>query len=146
MAVLEGKALSNVDAAWLRMESATNLMLITGVMSFYEKLEFSELKELIEDRLLSFDRFRQKVVESPIPGIGPRWVDDPHFNLKFHLQRVALPAPPAPGVPAPYSTAGSSNASEPSVSVPVYDANSSHTPTYRLARISAVPSTGLPKK
>jgi len=93
MAVLEGKALSNVDAAWLRMESATNLMLITGVMSFYEKLEFSELKELIEDRLLSFDRFRQKVVEPAIPGFGPRWVDDPYFNLKFHLQRTALPDP-----------------------------------------------------
>ncbi len=93
MALLEGKPLTNVDAAWLRMESPTNLMLISGVMSFYEKLEFSELKELIEDRLLPFDRFRQKVVESPIPGIGPRWVDDPHFNLKFHLQRTALPDP-----------------------------------------------------
>ena len=56
MALLEGKPLSNVDAAWLRMESPTNLMLISGVMSFYEKLDFSELKELIEDRLLPFDR------------------------------------------------------------------------------------------
>jgi len=54
MALLEGKSLSNVDAAWLRMESATNLMLISGVMSFYEKLDYSELKELIEDRLLPF--------------------------------------------------------------------------------------------
>ena len=62
MALLEGKPMSNVDAAWLHMESPTNLMLISGVMSFYEKLDFAELKELIEDRLLPFERFRQKVV------------------------------------------------------------------------------------
>jgi len=93
MALLEGKPMSNVDAAWLHMESPTNLMLIAGVMSFYEKLEFSELKEVIEDRLLPFERFRQKVVTSAVPGVGPRWVDDPHFNLRAHLQRVALPEP-----------------------------------------------------
>ena len=93
VALLEGKPMSNVDAAWLHMESPTNLMLITGVMSFYEKLEFSELKELIEDRFLSYDRFRQKVVTSSLPGIGPRWVDDPYFNLRSHLQRIALPDP-----------------------------------------------------
>mgnify|MGYP001825083986 FL=1 len=93
MALLEGKPMSNVDAAWLHMESPTNLMLITGVMSFYEKLDFSELKELIEDRFLPYERFRQKVVLSTIPGVGPRWVDDPHFNLRSHLQRIALPDP-----------------------------------------------------
>jgi WS/DGAT/MGAT family acyltransferase len=93
MALLEGKPMSNVDAAWLHMESPTNLMLITGVMSFYEKLDFSELKELIEDRFLPYDRFRQKVVLSNVPGVGPRWVDDPHFNLRSHLQRIALPDP-----------------------------------------------------
>jgi WS/DGAT/MGAT family acyltransferase len=93
MALLEGKPMSNVDAAWLHMESPTNLMLISGVMSFYEKLDFAELKGLIEDRLLPFERFRQKVAVSNVPGVGPRWVDDPHFNLRSHLQRVALPDP-----------------------------------------------------
>jgi WS/DGAT/MGAT family acyltransferase len=93
MALLEGKPMSNVDAAWLHMESPTNLMLISGVMSFYEKLDYSELKELIEDRFLPFERFRQKAVVSAIPGFGPRWVDDSHFNLRSHLQRVALPDP-----------------------------------------------------
>jgi WS/DGAT/MGAT family acyltransferase len=93
MALLEGKPMSNVDAAWLHMESPTNLMLICGVMAFRQKLDFGELKELIEDRLLPFERFRQKVVLSSIPGMGPRWVDDPHFNLRSHLQKVALPDP-----------------------------------------------------
>jgi WS/DGAT/MGAT family acyltransferase len=93
VALLDGTPMSNVDAAWLHMESPTNLMQISGVMSFYDKLDFGELKELIEDRFLPFERFRQKVVVPAIPGMGPRWVDDPHFNLRSHLQRTALPDP-----------------------------------------------------
>jgi diacylglycerol O-acyltransferase len=89
----EGESLSNVDAAWLRMEDPTNLMTITGVMTFAEKLPFPDLKALIEDRLLCYDRFRQRVVDSRIPLARARWVDDENFNLRFHLQRVALPDP-----------------------------------------------------
>ncbi|HSN56552.1 MAG TPA: wax ester/triacylglycerol synthase family O-acyltransferase [Candidatus Sulfomarinibacteraceae bacterium] len=93
MALLPGEAMSNVDAAWLHMEDRTNLMVITGVLSFYEKLDFAKLKELIEDRLLGYDRFRQRVVEPAVPLAGPRWVEDRYFNLRSHLQRVALPDP-----------------------------------------------------
>lgn len=93
MALLPGTAMSNVDAAWLHMEDRTNLMIITGVLSFYEKLDFAALKELVEDRLLGYDRFRQIVVEPSVPLAGPRWVEDRYFNLKSHLQRVALPDP-----------------------------------------------------
>ncbi len=93
MALFEGRPMSNVDAAWLHMEDPTNLMLIAGVMSFYEKLDYAALKELIEDRLLPFERFRQRVVVSTVPGVGPRWVADKNFNLHSHLQRVALPDP-----------------------------------------------------
>ena len=86
MALLEGKPLSNVDAAWLHMESPTNLMLISGVMSFAEKLDFSELKEMIDDR------FCPRAISAKgrdVIGAGhrPRWVDDPHFNLRSHLER-----------------------------------------------------------
>lgn len=93
MGLLPGEAMSNVDAAWLHMEDRTNLMTITGVLSFYEKLDFDKLKELIEDRFLGHDRFRQIVVESPLPMVGPRWVEDKYFNLRSHLLRVALPDP-----------------------------------------------------
>jgi len=93
MVLLPGETFSNVDAAWLHMEDRTNLMTITGVMSFYEKLEFAKLKEVIEDRFLSYDRFRQRVVTPSVPFAGPRWVEDRYFNLNSHLLRVALPDP-----------------------------------------------------
>ncbi len=93
MGLLPGEAMSNVDAAWLHMEDRTNLMIITGVLSFSDKLDFAKLKELIEDRLLGYDRFRQRVVEPALLMAGPRWVEDEYFNLRSHLQRIALPDP-----------------------------------------------------
>ena len=36
---------------------------------------------------------RQRVVESPLGLTVPRWSYDPHFDLNFHLSRVAAPAP-----------------------------------------------------
>jgi diacylglycerol O-acyltransferase / wax synthase len=36
---------------------------------------------------------RQRVVESPVGFTGPRWSYDPHFDLDWHIRRVAAPAP-----------------------------------------------------
>jgi WS/DGAT/MGAT family acyltransferase len=38
-------------------------------------------------------RFRQKLANPPIALTRPWWVDDPGFNLDYHLRRTALPAP-----------------------------------------------------
>ncbi len=89
----KGEALSNVDAAWLHMEDRTNLMVITAVMAFHEPLDFDDVKTVLEDRFICYDRFRQRVVESGVPLVGPRWVEDEHFNMKSHLIRVGLPKP-----------------------------------------------------
>ncbi len=89
----KGEAMSTVDAAWLRMEDRTNLMTITGVMTFPERLDFAQLKGVIEDRFICHDRFRQRVVGIHSAFGHPRWVEDEHFTLRSHLQRVALPDP-----------------------------------------------------
>jgi diacylglycerol O-acyltransferase / wax synthase len=85
--------LSSVDAAWLRMEDPTNLMMVTGILVFDEPLDPGRLRRTLERRLLPFQRFRQRVVEAPF-GVGPpQWVDDDRFDLAAHLHRVALPKP-----------------------------------------------------
>lgn len=89
----KGEPLSNVDAAWLHMEDRTNLMVITAVMSFHEPLDFGTVRELLEDRLLCYDRFRQRVVKGIGPFAKPRWVEDDQFNMKSHLIRLGLPKP-----------------------------------------------------
>lgn len=82
--------LSNVDAAWLRMEHPTNLMMITGVMMLGETVPLERLQDVIGGRLLGYDRFRRRVEG----GLGsPKWTDDPYFDINEHVQRVALPEP-----------------------------------------------------
>jgi WS/DGAT/MGAT family acyltransferase len=85
--------LSSVDAAWLRMEDPTNLMMVTGVLSFEDRLDPRRLRTVLEERLLSFPRFRQRVEEPPL-GIGPPvWSTDDRFDLDSHVHRLALPEP-----------------------------------------------------
>ncbi len=82
---------AHVDAAWLRMDTPTNLMQITSLLVFDEPLEPAALEKLVEERLLPHERFRQRIVEHRL-GV-PEWEIDPHFDLHRHLHRVALPRP-----------------------------------------------------
>jgi diacylglycerol O-acyltransferase / wax synthase len=85
--------MANADNFWLCMDEPTNLMVIAGFMEFEELLEFNRLFATIESRLVTFSRFHQRIVR-PRSGLGvPAWEEDPHFDLRSHLQRVALPAP-----------------------------------------------------
>jgi diacylglycerol O-acyltransferase len=85
--------MSNADNFWLCMDEPANLMIITGFMEFERPLDFNRLYATIESRLASFPRFQQKVV-LPKTGMGvPSWKHDDHYDLRSHLQRVALPAP-----------------------------------------------------
>ena len=36
---------------------------------------------------------RQRVVDSPVPLVAPRWTFDPHFDLSWHLRRIGAPEP-----------------------------------------------------
>ena len=85
--------LSNVDAAWLKMEDPTNLMMVTGVMTFARPIDVAHLRALVESRLLQFDRFRQRVVRPSLPLAPHYWEPDPAFNLNAHIHRVGLPHP-----------------------------------------------------
>ena len=54
---------------------------------------FEQLEEMVAGKLGLVPRYRQKVRFVPL-GLGrPVWVDDPHFNLSYHLRHSALPPP-----------------------------------------------------
>ncbi len=85
--------MSNIDNFWLHMDHPTNLMIITGFLQFDRPLDFDRLTQTIKNRLLCYDRFKKRVVK-PITGVGNAiWELDPHFDLRSHLHRVALPPP-----------------------------------------------------
>ena len=87
------KPLSNVDAAWLKMEDPTNLMMVTGVLTFPKPVEMTYLRALVESRLLQFDRFRQRVARPALPMAPYYWEFDPNFNVSAHIHRIGLPHP-----------------------------------------------------
>ena len=80
--------MSRVDTAWLRMERATNLMMITSVMMFEESMDLERLKRTVKQRFLAYPRFRQKVLDT---SAGAWWEDDADFDLDWHIRLSALP-------------------------------------------------------
>lgn len=89
----QSETFSHVDAAWLHIDTPTNMAMITGVLMFDRPLDFARVKATVECRLLPVRRFRQRVKE-PLLRVGlPRWETDPHFDLDAHLSRIRLPAP-----------------------------------------------------
>lgn len=84
---------SSVDAAWLHMDTPTNLAVITGVLTFQGRMDENRLKVMLDRRLLVFTRFRQRVVESPLTLGLPRWEVDPDFHINRHVERITLPEP-----------------------------------------------------
>lgn len=80
------------DAAWLRMDRPTNLMVVTSVMWFEEAVDWAALRTLISERVLDrFPRFRQRAVEDHGTYF---WESVEDFDLEQHLHPVRL-APPA---------------------------------------------------
>ncbi|MGE5650352.1 MAG: WS/DGAT/MGAT family O-acyltransferase [Bacillota bacterium] len=84
----EREPLSYIDAAWLRMDRPTNLMMICGMLMFEQRLDLRRVRDVIATRMLCFHRFRQRVVEH---GGEPFWENDAGFDLDWHVRHVALP-------------------------------------------------------
>ena len=82
------------DARLLAREDAFVHMLIGNVATFEGPApEIGALREHIRRRLRVVPRYRQRPAFPPA-GLGaPRWVDDPSFNLDYHVRHAALPAP-----------------------------------------------------
>jgi WS/DGAT/MGAT family acyltransferase len=82
-----GESMSKVDTAWLRMDSDRNLMMILGVWTLRPGIRYAQLCRRVEERLLRYGRFRQRVEEQ---GGSARWVDHP-VDVRQHVVREQLP-------------------------------------------------------
>ena len=56
-------------------------------------LRFKTILNNIEDRLGSSPIFRQKLVNVPFNLDYPYWINDPEFDLEYHVRHIALPKP-----------------------------------------------------
>jgi hypothetical protein len=105
-------AVSPVDAAWLRMDSPTNPMVITSMMRFAGPLDDAALGATFA-RLLEHDKFRQRAVVDRRSWTGASWEDDPAFDLSRHVERVRLPSHPSSDTEVALEAFASARMSEP---------------------------------
>jgi WS/DGAT/MGAT family acyltransferase len=86
--------LTSIDASFLHQEGPTSHMHIGGVLTFEgPPPPFEDFLDHIRSRLHLVPRYRQKLAMPPFESGHPVWVDDPSFNLEFHVRHTALPRP-----------------------------------------------------
>jgi WS/DGAT/MGAT family acyltransferase len=86
--------LSPVDVSFLDQEKEGSHMHIGAVMIFEgPPPPHEDLRAHIESRLHLVPRYRQKLVCPRFQMGRPLWIDDPRFNLDYHVRHTALPSP-----------------------------------------------------
>jgi diacylglycerol O-acyltransferase / wax synthase len=86
--------MSPLDASFLHIEDAVTHMHIGSVGIFEGPAPGpDEVPAAIAAHLPLVPRYRQKVRFVPFALGRPTWVDDPYFNLDYHVRRTALPSP-----------------------------------------------------
>jgi WS/DGAT/MGAT family acyltransferase len=93
------RQLTSLDAQFLNAESPTTTGHVGSLVivdpSTYPDGDWGleAVRAVYEDRLHLMPVLRQRLVEVPL-GLGrPYWVDDPHFDIEFHVRELALPSP-----------------------------------------------------
>jgi WS/DGAT/MGAT family acyltransferase len=86
--------LSSMDASFLHQEGPVSHMHVGGVLIFEgPPPPFIDYVNHVRGRLHLVPRYRQKLTTPPLETGRPLWVDDPDFNLEYHVRHTALPAP-----------------------------------------------------
>jgi WS/DGAT/MGAT family acyltransferase len=93
------RQLTALDAQFLNVESPTtvghvgSLIVLDPGTAPGGVWNLESVRDVFEPRLHLAAPLRQRLVEVPL-GLGrPYWIDDPHFDIEFHLRELALPAP-----------------------------------------------------
>ena len=93
--------MTGLDAGFLYMETPT-LHMHTLKIAVIDPANvpggytFDLLKEVLATRLKYLPPFRRRVVEVPFGLTHPVWIEDPDFDLDYHVRRVAVPSPGGP--------------------------------------------------
>jgi WS/DGAT/MGAT family acyltransferase len=90
--------LSGLDATFLYLETDAGHMHVAmvgiyDVSTMRDGYSFERLKQHIAERLHVVPPFRRRLVEVPFQFHHPVWIEDPDFDLDYHVRRVTCPAP-----------------------------------------------------
>lgn len=92
--------LTFLDHSFLIMERPNSPMHVGGTATFAGGglmkpdggIDIDAIRDYVASRLHLIPRYRQRLAELPFQS-RPIWVDDPHFNLHYHVRHTALPRP-----------------------------------------------------
>ena len=91
--------LSAMDASFVYLETPHTPMHI-GSVAIYDPstapggfVRFKDILAFIAARLRGARSFRQRLVRVPFDLDHPYWIEDPEFDLEFHVRHIALPKP-----------------------------------------------------
>ena len=90
--------LTGLDAAFLAMETHSVFGHIGSVSildpsTSPDEVTLEKVTRLIEERLHLMPPFRRRLVTVPLGLDQPYWIEDPGFNIEYHVREIALPAP-----------------------------------------------------
>ena len=93
------RQLTALDVQFLNAESTTTTGHVGGLSILDPstapggKLTVDDLRELIGSRLHLAKPLRWRLLPVPLGLDHPYWIDDPEFDLEYHVREIALPAP-----------------------------------------------------
>jgi diacylglycerol O-acyltransferase / wax synthase len=91
---MASERLTPLDTSFLHLEDGASHMHVAAAMVFEgPALPYQELLQHIQSRLHLIPRYRQRLAPVPLGQGRPKWVDDEHFDLRYHVRDTALPAP-----------------------------------------------------
>ncbi len=92
------RQLTGQDAIYFHIETPRQPMHITSILFFTpsgdsSQFDYHNYKDFFASRLHLVDTFRQRIIHTPLKLDHPYWIEDPDFDINFHLHRFALPKP-----------------------------------------------------
>jgi diacylglycerol O-acyltransferase len=90
--------LTGLDAAFLAMETSSvyghvGSVCLLDPSTAPQPLTLERLQQLVGERLHLVPPFRRRLVEVPLGFDQPYWIEDPDFDIEFHVRELALPVP-----------------------------------------------------
>ncbi len=93
------RQLTSLDAQFLAIENGRNLGHVSG-LSIYDPstapdgvLTADGMCAILTERLHLLPPFRWRLAEVPLGLDHPYWIEDPDFDIEYHVRELALPKP-----------------------------------------------------
>ncbi len=95
------RQLSGIDVSFLNMETPTTFGHVSS-LNIYDPADapggagLEATKKIIMERIDQLTPFRRRLVEVPLGLDLPYWIEDPNFDIDFHVRHHAVPPPGTP--------------------------------------------------